>query len=82
MKINEDLKVTEMHLDGFKVPVPEGLSELLNRSGGWKYISPDQSESKVDNTKNYDRKVVREDGKLRTYLTYKSPPKASKQKIS
>ncbi|APT45095.1 hypothetical protein [Bacillus safensis] len=82
MKINEDLEVTEMYLDGFKVPVPAGLNELLNRSGGWKYIKPDQSQNNLDQTKSYDRKVVRKDGKLRTYLTYKNPSKVSNQKTS
>lgn len=72
MKIKEELIITGMTLDGYEVPIPEGFSELMNRSGAWEYIEPDES-SDSGYLKNYDRRVAREDGRLRTYLTYKNP---------
>lgn len=71
MKVTEELIITEMSLDGFKVKVPEGLSELLNASGAWEYIGPDALKKEESYLENYDSRTVREDGKLRTYLTYK-----------
>ncbi|MFS0766168.1 hypothetical protein [Peribacillus phoenicis] len=70
MKIKQELIVTGISLDGFEIPVPEGLSEILNNAGAWVY--KEKVEEDGDNPlKDYDRKVVLEDGKLRTYLTYK-----------
>ncbi|PJN88230.1 hypothetical protein CVN76_05055 [Bacillus sp. mrc49] len=65
-----------MSLGGYEIPIPKGLSELLNRSGAWKYRAPDsiQSESPLE---DYDRTVVKENGHLRTYLTYKKPVEKS-----
>ncbi|MEF7566088.1 hypothetical protein V4V35_24150 [Bacillus infantis] len=71
MKVKENFVVTELSLDGYKLRIPEGLSEMLNRSGAWQYQKT-KPEPKVDSpSDNYDRKVVLEDGKLRSYLTYK-----------
>lgn len=56
-----------MSLDGYKIPVSEGLSELKNRAGAWKYIEPSCSIEDDSPLKDYDRKTVLEDGKLRTY---------------
>lgn len=82
MKITEELIVTEMSLEGHKLKIPKGFSELLNRSGAWEYIKPDDSKKENGNLKDYDRKVVLEDGRLRTYLTYKNDSVKTKKKIS
>lgn len=82
MKVSEELIVTEMSLEGHMLKIPKGFSELLNRSGAWEYIKPDDSKRKDGNLKDYDRKVVLEDGRLRTYLTYKNDSLKTKKKIS
>lgn len=79
MRVKEDLIVTSMSLGGYEVLVPKGLSELLNRSGAWKYKAPGVIEKEKNPLENYERKVIMEEGKLRTYLTYKMPIKDSKQ---
>ncbi|MGE6379877.1 hypothetical protein [Peribacillus muralis] len=78
MKIKDDLTINSMSLGGYEIPIPKGLSELLNRAGAWKYRAPGltQSESPL---KDYDRKVVKENGHLRTYLTYKKPIEKSRE---
>ncbi len=82
MKVTEELIVTEMSLEGHMLKIPKGFSELLNRSGAWEYIKPDDLKRKDGNLKDYDRKVVLEDGRLRTYLTYKNDSLKTKKKIS
>lgn len=72
MKLNVDLVITSMSLDGYEIPIPKGLSELMNRAGAWELVKPESSSEDDDCLKNYNRKVVVEDGKLRTYLTYKT----------
>ncbi|MGG3798947.1 hypothetical protein [Metabacillus fastidiosus] len=83
MRIEERLNVTSISLDGFQLPVPEGLSELLNISGAWVYQKEDKAEEK-NHLNKYDRKVVMESGRLRTYLTYRttSTKKFDNKKIS
>jgi hypothetical protein len=71
MEIKDELIITRMSLDGHNISIPEGLSDLLNRAGAWKCIEPDSYRYQVNPLDNYDRKVVKENGKLRTYLTYK-----------
>lgn len=78
MRIKEDLIVTSISLGGYEVPVPKGLSELLNRAGAWKYIAPGLTQ-KENPLENYDRTVVKENGHYRTYLTYKKPLEKSEE---
>ncbi len=82
MKVTEELIITELSLDGFKLKVPKGLSELLNSSGAWEYIEPGASNEDDDYLENYDRKVVMEEGRVRIYLTYKENSVTTKKKIS
>ncbi|MEK5524111.1 hypothetical protein [Heyndrickxia sp. FSL W8-0423] len=70
MKVSEDLIITSMTLDGNDVRVPQGLSQLLNDAGAWKYVGK-ENKNENKNLEKYDRKVSFEDGKLRTYLTCK-----------
>lgn len=73
MRIKEDLIVTSISLEGNEVPVPKGLSELLNRAGAWRYTTPGSLDNQMDPLEHYERKVVKENGNFRTYLTYKKP---------
>lgn len=68
MKVNIQFEITSMQLDGHDISIPKGFSEIMNRSGAWKY---EQLQSEDMCLKGYERKVRVEDGKLRTYLTYK-----------
>jgi hypothetical protein len=52
-----------MQVGGFEVPVPVGLSELLNQAGAW---GPKREPTHL---KEYDRRVEMRDGKLFTVLT-------------
>jgi len=76
MKVNIDIEITRMELDGFEIPIPPGLSELMNRAGAWAYVTTEEEEKSQRQSeeilKDYDRKTVLEDGKLRTYLTLKT----------
>lgn len=76
LRVKEDLIITEMYLEGHKISVPEGLSELMNRSGAWKYTEQDNSSDEDNPSLDYESKVVKKNGKLRTYLNYK--PTSSK----
>lgn len=70
MRLDVEFEITAMKLGGHELTVPKGLSELMNRAGAWKYIQENDHENVfVD---NYDRKVIIEDGTLRTYLICKS----------
>ena len=79
MRVKEDLIITSMSLGDYVLQVPDGLSELLNRAGAWKYIEPDLETIEESPLENYDRKVVKEEGTLRTILTYKLPSEDNKQ---
>jgi hypothetical protein len=58
--------ITRMQIGEFEVPVPQGLSELLNQSGAWgdKLEAPQLNE--------YDRLVEMRNGKLFTVLKKKT----------
>jgi len=77
MKLSESLIITSMSLDGHNVIVPQGLSQLFNEAGAWKYMGT-ESKNEDNVLKNYDRKVVFEDGKMRTYITYKTSSQTGK----
>lgn len=79
MRVKEDLIITSMSLGDYVVQVPDGLSELLNRAGAWRYIDPNLDTIEESPLENYDRKVVKEEGTLRTFLTYKLPSEDIKQ---
>ncbi|WP_110926820.1 hypothetical protein [Bacillus massiliglaciei] len=73
-KVDFDVIVTGISLNGYEIPVPPGLSELLNNAGAWVYEVPGtevEEEEEEDPLKDYERKVVLENGSLRIYLTYK-----------
>jgi len=57
------ITITGMQLDGHDIPVPHGLSELLNRAGVW-------SAAPIPPLDGYRREVKRVDGHLITELTY------------
>lgn len=52
-----------MHLGAYQVPVPIGLSELINCVGAW-------STDEVPYLVGYQREVKRDDDRLVTVLTY------------
>lgn len=56
------LEITAMQLGGCEVSVPPGLSEVVNRAGVW-------SPYREQQIKDYDREVIRRNGKLFTILT-------------
>lgn len=58
-----DISIKSMSIDGHPIPVPHGLSELLNRAGAW-------SAAPIPPLKEYRREVKRVDGRLVTELTY------------
>lgn len=75
MIVREGIEVTRITLDGHELPIPEGYSEFLLRAGYWRY---DEKIEKFNYEKilaDYDRKVVLENGKLCTILTYKGKRK-------
>jgi len=57
------IRIKKMSLGGHSVPVPIGLSELVNRAGAW------TSES-VPPLSTYRREVKKIAGRLVTELTY------------
>lgn len=57
------ITITGMQIDGHPIPVPHGLSELLNRAGAW-------SSEEVSPLRGYQRKMKRVGGRLVTELTY------------
>lgn len=69
--MKESFEIKSMCLDGYEIPIPEGFSDLMNRSGAWRLIESDKKENPL--VEEYDRKVVKEGGRLRSYLTYKGP---------
>ena len=67
MKELPEITITKMMIGEYEVPVPRGLSELLNRAGAWG-IPEEPSEF----VKKYESRVEkREDGSIATILTYK-----------
>lgn len=56
------ISVSSLKIDGHSVPVPEGLSELLEST----WVS---SREEKDLLKKYDRKVIQRNGNFVTLLT-------------
>lgn len=66
-----EFEITKITYEGYELPIPPGFSEFMNRAGAWKYVKPNEIPKPDDKLyKDYTRKVVLENGKLRTYLTY------------
>ena len=57
------ITIKSMSIDGHNVPVPHGLSELLNRAGAW-------SAEPIPPLDEYRRKIKRVNGQLVTELIY------------
>ncbi|MBJ8113069.1 hypothetical protein JDS99_26180 [Bacillus cereus group sp. N6] len=74
MKIREGISVTRISLDGHDLPIPEGFSEFLLRSGYW-VSGQVETFNNEEILSNYEREVVEENGKLCTTLTYKGASK-------
>lgn len=64
------VEITNIEIDGYRVPVPVGLSELLLNS--W---TKERKESLV--LKEYTRQVIKRDGQLITRLTRSFQPTTS-----
>lgn len=58
-----NITITGMRLDDHSIPVPHGLSELLNRAGAW-------SAEPIPPLDGYRRKIKRVNGQLVTELIY------------
>jgi hypothetical protein len=63
IQLQPQFTITRMQVGDFEVPVPVGLSELLNQAGAW---GPKREPTHL---KEYDRRVEMRDGKLFTVLT-------------
>lgn len=59
--VNVEIKITGIRIGNYSIPVPHGLSELINKTSAWS--------TEKSNLKGYHRKVVKKDGKLMTILT-------------
>lgn len=70
MKLMEDLEVTHIKLESHSIPIPAGLTDLLNDSRVWVLKQKGDTIEDQQFLNHYERKVSLEDGKLRTYLTY------------
>lgn len=66
IRLDNNIVITKLTLDGHELPNSPGLSELLNRAEAWEYIHGSADKNRTPS--GYQRKVVLEDGKLRTYL--------------
>ncbi|RXJ14962.1 hypothetical protein ETJ91_22565 [Bacillus albus] len=75
MIIREGIEVTKITLDGYELPIPVGYSEFLLRAGYWGVGEKVERINREEILADYDRKVVLEDGKLCTILTYKGNKK-------
>jgi hypothetical protein len=58
-----NLAITGITLDGHSLPVPNGLSELLNIAGAWGIKEANPTSNK------YDRRIEKRGGGLVTFLT-------------
>ncbi|WP_046655355.1 hypothetical protein [Paenibacillus larvae] len=65
------IEITKMNLGNYEVPVPQGLSDLLNVAGVWKI-----KQQNFPHTKNYDRRVEQRNGRLFSILILKSNEKS------
>ena len=61
------ISITRMQIGEFEVPVPHGLTELLNAAGAWSNTKTERPSFIND----YHRKVEKRDGKIFTVLTKK-----------
>jgi hypothetical protein len=59
------ITITRMQIGEYEVPIPHGLSELLNSGGAWR----EKSEKLQNLEENYTRLVKMREGKLVTVLT-------------
>ncbi|EJV65385.1 MULTISPECIES: hypothetical protein [Bacillus] len=76
MIIREGIEVTKVSMDGYDLPIPEGLSEFLLRAGYWRYgEGEEESSNDVEILVNYDRETVLKDGILSKTFTYKGDQK-------
>lgn len=57
------MTITRLQIGEFEVPVPHGLSELLNRAGAWK-----EKKEAPSAPEGYTREVIKRDGKIVTLL--------------
>jgi hypothetical protein len=64
MKNKLNFIITRMQVGEFEVPVPVGLSELLNQAGAWGIRNEEP-----EHLKEYERRVEMRDGKIFTVLT-------------
>lgn len=58
-----EIIITGIRIGGHSVPVPHGLSELVNKANAWS-IRAEKPE-----VKGYHQEVVKKDGKLMTIFT-------------
>ncbi|PGE33498.1 hypothetical protein [Bacillus wiedmannii] len=76
MIIREGIEVTKVSMDGYDLPIPEGLSEFLLRAGYWRYgEGEEESSNDVEILVNYDRETVLKDGIWSKTFTYKGDQK-------
>ncbi|MBG9838390.1 MULTISPECIES: hypothetical protein [Bacillus cereus group] len=76
MIIREGIEVTSVTLDGYELPIPEGFSEFLLRSGYW--VSGEvETINREEILSKYEREVFVENGKLHTRMTLKKQSKKS-----
>ncbi|MFP3378170.1 hypothetical protein SB767_17375 [Bacillus sp. SIMBA_069] len=47
MIIREGIEVTTVSIDGYDLPIPEGLSEFLLRAGYWRYGEGEEAKKEV-----------------------------------
>lgn len=71
MIIREGIEVTKIILDGYELPIPQGYSEFLLLARYWGVGEKVERINREEILADYDRKIVVEDGKLCTILTYK-----------
>jgi hypothetical protein len=58
-----NITITGIRIGEQSVPVPHGLSELINRANAWSIVE------EKPKFKGYHREIVMQDGKLKTVLT-------------
>ncbi|MGH0601414.1 hypothetical protein [Bacillus mycoides] len=80
--IREGIEVTKITVDGYELPISEGDSEFLLCAGYWRYGEEIEKINRDEILADYDRKVLLEDGKLCTILTYKGDKKKRCKKSS
>jgi len=58
-----NIVIKSMSIDGYNIPVPAGLSELINRAGAW-------TTAEIPPPKGYRREVKLVNGRLITEYQY------------